>query len=134
MGKELRIRHQSFLPKALRGRLGSLARVRRAAGSRRVAAAIAASLDRRGKDEFEQRIAQQLARLSGQLARIGCCGHATIGNLRLFIRSVVTSKAPRIGEHNLPRAIGRERFAAFITRVGQQLASGRRSISAEDGR
>lgn len=134
MRKGPQIRHQLFLPKELSDRLEALARAPGASKSKLLAAAVAAWLDRRGTDELEQRFAQRLDRLSGQLARIERDGHVTIESLALFIRYMLTVNAPLADEDDVSRAIGRERFAAFITRVGQQLASGRRSFAAEDAR
>ncbi len=134
MKREPQIRHQLFLPKPLSDRLEALARAPGASKSKLLATAVAAWLDRRGTDELEQRFAQRLDRLSNQLARIERDGHVSIESLALFIRYMLTVNAPLADEDEVSRAIGRERFAAFITRVGQQLASGRRSFAAEDGR
>jgi predicted DNA-binding protein len=134
MRKDPQIRHQLFLPKELSERLEALARAPGASKSKLLAAAVAAWLDRRGTDELELRFAQRLDRLSNQLARIERDGHVTIESLALFIRYMLTVNAPLADEDKAARAIGRERFAAFIARVGQQLASGRRSFVAEDAR
>lgn len=133
MKKNPQIRHQLFLPKELSDRLEALAQAPGASKSKLLAAAVTAWLNRRGTDELEQRFAQRLDRLSNQLARIERDGHVTIESLALFIRYMLTVNAPLADEDDVSRAIGRDRFAAFITRVGRQLASGRRSFVAEDG-
>jgi hypothetical protein len=72
--------------------------------------------------------------LSEQLERIERDGHVQIESLALFIRYMLTVNAPLAEEDEMARAIGRDRFAVFIGRVGQQLASGRRSFEPEAGR
>lgn len=128
IGKSRPVRHQLFLPKELSDRLEALARAPGASKSRLLAAAVGAWLDRRGTDELEQRFARRLDRLSGQLARIERDGHVQVESLALFIRYMLAINAPLAEEDEAGRATGRERFAAFIERVGRQLASGRRSF------
>ncbi|HEX5185042.1 MAG TPA: CopG family transcriptional regulator, partial [Allosphingosinicella sp.] len=76
----------------------------------------------------------RLNRISDQLARIERDGHVQIESLALFIRYMLTVNAPLAEEDEVSRAIGRDRFQAFIARVAQQLASGRRSFAAEEER
>ena len=128
------VRHQLFLPRALSERLEALARGPGASRSRILAEALAAFLDRKGADETELRFAKRLDRLSNQLARIERNGHIELESLALFIRYMLTVNAPLAEEDEMARAIGRDRFSAFVGRVGQQLASGRRSFEPEDGR
>lgn len=134
MRSEPQVRHQLFLPRELSARLEALARAPGASKSRLLAAAVTAWLDREGADALELRFAQRLDHLSGQLARIERDGQVTIESLALFIRYMLTVNAPLGEEDDAARALGRERFAAFIGRVGQQLASGRRSFAEEETR
>ena len=55
-------------------------------------------------------------------------------SLALFVRYMLTVNAPLAEEDETSRAIGRDRFAAFVTRVGQQLATGRLTFVPEEGR
>lgn len=126
------VRHQLFLPRALSERLHELSRRPGVSRSAILAEALAAFLDRKGSDELEQRFARRLDRLSNQLARIERNGHVGLESLALFIRYMLTINAPLAEGDEAARAIGRDRFAAFVERVGQQLASGRVSLGAED--
>lgn len=127
-------RHQLFLPRALSEQLEALARAPGVSKSSLLVAAVTAWLNRKGTDELELRFARRLDRLSGQLERIERDGHVQIESLALFIRFMLTVNAPLAEQDEVARAIGRDRFSAFIARVGQQFGSGRRSFVPEEGR
>ena len=126
------VRHQLFLPQALSERLDALARGPGASRSKILAEALAAFLDRKGGDEVELRFAKRLDRLSNQLARIERNGHIGLESLALFIRYMLTVNAPLPESDKAAQAIGRDRFQAFVERVGQSLASGRASLVPEE--
>ena len=128
------VRHQLFLPRALSDRLEALAAKPGATKSAILALAVTAYLDRRGANELDERFAQRLDRISGQLARIERDGHVGLESLALFVRYMLTVNAPLADEDETARAIGRDRFAAFVARVGQQLATGRLTFVPEEGR
>ncbi len=125
MARREQVRHQLFLPKDVSDRLEALARAPGASKSRILAEAVTAWLNRKGVDEVELRFAQRLDRLSNQLARIERDGHVQLESLALFVRYMLTVNAPLPEGDEAMRAVGRDRFAAFVQRVGQQLASGR---------
>ena len=128
------VRHQLFLPRALSDRLEALAAKPGASKSSILALAVTAYLDRRGANELDERFAGRLDRISHQLARIERDGHVGLESLALFVRYMLTVNAPLADEDETARAIGRDRFAAFVTRVGQQLATGRLTFVPEEGR
>ena len=132
MGRSDQVRYQLFLPKAVATRFEQLAAAPGASKSKLLAAAVDAWLNRRGASELDERFALRLDRISNQLGRIERDGHVGIESLALFIRYMLTVNAPLAEEDEVSRAIGRDRFAAFVTRVGQQLAGGRRSFVAEE--
>lgn len=134
MRKSEQVRYQLFLPKALAERFEQLAAAPGASKSRLLAAAVEAWLDRRGTDELEQRFARRLDRISSQLARIERDGHVGLESLALFVRYMLTVNPPLPEGDEAARAIGRDRFAAFVARVGQQLASGRVTLLPEEPR
>jgi predicted DNA-binding protein len=134
MTRSEQVRHQLFLPKEVSDRLEALARAPGASKSRILAEALTAWLNRKGADEMELRFAQRLDRLSNQLARIERDGHVQLESLALFVRYMLTVNAPLPEGYEAARAVGRDRYAAFVQRVGQQLASGRLSLLAEEGR
>ena len=115
-------------------RFEQLAAAPGASRSKLLAAAVDAWLNRRGASELDERFGLRLDRISNQLARIERDGHVAIESLALFIRYMLTVNAPLAEEDEVSRAIGRDRFAAFVTRVGQQLASGRQTFVPEDAR
>ena len=127
-----RIRYQLFLPAELARRFEEIAAAPGASKSSILAAALAAFLERRGAGEFEQRFAIRLNRISGQLERIERNTHVELESLALFIRYMLAVNAPLAEEDEVARAIGRDRFAAFIARVGQQLASGKRTFDPDE--
>lgn len=128
------VRHQLFLPRPLSERVEALARAPGASKSAILAQAVAAFMNAKGADEVEQRFAQRLDRLSHQLARIERNGHIELESLALFIRYMLSVNAPLPEGDKGAQAIGRDRFAAFVERVGQNLASGRLALVPEDGR
>jgi len=134
MARSDRVRHQLFLPGDVSKRLEALAAKPGATKSSVLAAAVVNLLDRRGENELDDRFGLRLDRISNQLSRIERNGHVGIESLALFIRYMLTVNAPLAEEDDIARAIGRDRFAAFVTRVGQQLASGRRSFMSEEPR
>lgn len=129
MARSEQVRHQVFIPKADSERLEALARAPGATKSKLLAMAWSAWLKRRGTDELEERFARRLDRMSNQMARIERDGHVTIESLALFIRYMLTVNAPLPEGDETAQAIGRDRFAAFVERVGRRLAAGRRTIA-----
>jgi hypothetical protein len=127
------VRHQLFLPRRLSERLEALARGPGAFRSKILAEAAAAFLDRKGADALELKFMARLDRLSTQLARIERNGQIELESLALPVRYMLTINAPLPEGDKAARAIGRDRFAAFVGRVGQQLASGRLSLVPEEG-
>jgi len=122
------VRYQLFLPAALAERFERLAAAPGASKSRLLAAAVEAWLDRRGHDELEQRFAVRLDRISDQLARIERNGHVELESLALFVRYMLIVTPPAADGDEAARALGRDRFAVFVERVGRQLAGGRLSL------
>lgn len=127
------VRHQLFLGRGLSERLEALARGPGASKSKILAEALSTFLDRKGGDALEQHFAHRLDRLSNQLARIERNGRIELESLALFVRYMLTVNAPLPEGDKAAQAIGRDRFAAFVDRVGQQLASGRSTFVPEDG-
>lgn len=123
-----RIRHQLFLPEDLSERLEALAARPGASKSSILADALTVWLNRRGASELEDRFSQRLDRLSMALGRIERDGHVLRESLALFIRYELMINAPLPEGDQAARAVGRDRFNAFVARVGEALASGRRTF------
>ena len=127
------VRHQLFLPQALSERLEALARGPGASRSKILAEAVAAFLERKGDDALELRFMGRLDRMSKQLARIERNSKIELESLALFVRYMLTVNAPLPEGDKAAQAIGRDRFNAFVERVGQQVAAGRLSLVPEEG-
>jgi predicted DNA-binding protein len=122
------IRYQLFLPSTLAERFEALAAAPGTSKSRLLAVAVEAWLDRQGFDALEQRFAVRLDRISRQLERIERNGQVELESLALFVRYMLTVTPPVADGDEAARAVGRDRFATFVERVGRQLAGGRLSL------
>lgn len=125
-------RYYLSLPEDLSSRLEALASKPGATKSAILAEALRALLDYRGASEAERLFSMRLDRISKQLARIERNTHVELESLALFVRYMLTVNAPLAEEDEAARAIGRDRFAAFVARVGQQLACGRATFEPEE--
>jgi predicted transcriptional regulator len=132
MPRTERVRYQLFLPAELAKRFEALAEAPGASKSAILAAALAAFLERRSASELDQRFAVRLDRIARQLERIERNGHVGLESLALFVRYMLTVNAPLPEEDEAARAIGRDRFAAFVARVGRQLASGKATFARDE--
>jgi hypothetical protein len=128
------VRYQLSLPKSASERFEQVAAAPGAPKSKLLTAAVDAWPNRRGTDDLEQRFAARLDRLSNQLGRIERDSELMLESLGLFIRYMLTLNAPPAEEDEVARAIGRDRFAAFVKRVGQRLASSRRTLQPGQAR
>ena len=126
------VRYQLFLPRPLAERFETFAAAPGASKSRLLAAAVEAWLDRKGYDALEQRFAVRLDRISRQLERIERNGHVELESLALFVRYMLAAIPPVAVGDEAGRALGRDRFAAFVERVGRGLAGGRLSLLPEE--
>jgi len=127
-----RVRYQLFLPKSLSERLEALATKPGATKSAILTDAVTAWLNRRGSSELDDRFGLRLDRLSTALARIERDGLVVLETLALFIRFELSIQAPLAENDQAGRAIGRDRFEAFVAQVGRQIAAGRRSFDAAE--
>src|SRR3546814_21067615 len=64
------------------------------------------------------------------LGRVERDGHVLLESLALFIRYELMVQAPLAEGDDVARAVGRDRFDAFIARVGEALASGQRTTAS----
>ena len=123
-----KVRHQLFLPSALSERLERLAARPGASKSAILADAVAAWLDRRAGSELDELFGLRLDRLSAGLGRLERDSHVILETLALFIRFELAIQAPLAENDQAGRAIGRERFDAFVAQVARHVAAGRRSL------
>jgi hypothetical protein len=125
-----KVRHQLFLPRPLSDRLEALAARPGASKSAILADAVAAWLDKRGVSELDDRFGLRLDRMSKALGRIERDGEVILETLALFIRFELAIQTPLAENDRAGRALGAKRFEAFVTQVGRQVSSGRRTLSA----
>jgi hypothetical protein len=126
--KRSKVRHQLFLDADLSEKLEALAAKPNASKSAILADAVAAWLNRRGAHELDDRFGQRLNRISAQLNRIERDGQVLLETLALFVRYQLTVTAPLPEADQAARAVGRDRFQAFVDQVGRQIAGGGRTL------
>jgi hypothetical protein len=125
-----KVRHQLFLPKPLSDRLEALAARPGASKSAILVDAVTAWLNRRGASELEDRFAIRLDRLTQAIGRVDRDTHVVLETLALFIRFELAIQTPLAENDAAGRALGAKRFEAFVTQVGRQVSTGRRSLGS----
>ena len=128
--KQKRVRYQLFLPEELSRRFDALASAPGASKSAILTDALTAWLARQAASELENKFSARLDRMSMALGRIERDGHILLESLALFVRYELMVQAPLPEADEAARAIGRDRFEAFVARVGEALASGTRTLAA----
>lgn len=119
-------RHHLYLDDELTEQLDALARKPGSSKSAIVADALRGYLARRGTKELDDLLKTRLDRISRQLGRIERDQQILMETLALFIRYQLTVTAPLPeADQAAARALGQERFQAFIDQVGRRLADGR---------
>jgi hypothetical protein len=135
--KHSKVRHQLFLDADLSEKLEALAAKPGVSKSAILADAVGAWLNRRGSHELDDRFGLRLNRISAQLNRIERDGQVLLESLALFVRYQLTVTAPLPEPDQAARAVGRDRFQAFVDQVGRQIADGGRTLGdksdGEDG-
>ena len=126
-----RIRHQLFLTKELSERLEVLASKPGATKSAILVDALTAWLNRRAASELEDKFGLRLDRMTSALGRIERDGHILLETLALFVLIELTVNAPLPKGDDAARAVGRARFEEFVARVGERLASGKRTLAPD---
>lgn len=130
--KPPRVRYQLFLTQEISYRLEALAARPGVTKSAILTDALTAWLDRQAASELENRFSRRLDRMSMALGRIERDGHVLIESLALFVRYELMVQAPLAEGDEAARAIGRDRFNAFVARVGEAMSSGRRTLGERD--
>lgn len=127
-----KIRHQLFLTKPLSDRLEALAAKPGASKSAILVDAVTAWLNRRGTSELEDRFAIRLDRLTQAIGRVDRDAYVILETLALFIRFELAIQTPLAENDQAGRALGAKRFEAFVTQVGRQVSTGRRTLGTSD--
>src|SRR3546814_2293917 len=85
---------------------------------------------RRGASELEDRFAIRLDRLTQAIGRVDRDTLVILETLALFIRFELAIQTPLAENDQAGRALGAKRFEAFVTQVGRQIATGRRTLGS----
>ena len=131
MARANNVRLQLFLPRPLAERLDAVASGPGVSRSAILVEALTHFLERKGDDTLELRFAQRLDKISNQLARIERNDQILSESLALFIRYMLTVIGPLPEGDEAGRALGRDRFRAFVERVTKKLASGHLTFDLE---
>ena len=126
--KEERVRYQLFLPKGLAYRFEAMAAKPGVSKSGILVDALTAWIEAQAQSDIEQRLGHRLDRLTQALGRVERDGQVTQETLALFIRYQLMVQTPLPEADHAGRAVGKERFATFVTRVGETIATGRRTF------
>ncbi|ANK82067.1 MAG: CopG family transcriptional regulator [Parvibaculum sp.] len=119
-------RHHLYLDDELTEQLEALAAKPGSSKSAIVSDALRSFLARRGATELDDRLKVRLDRFSRQLNRIERDQQILLESLALFVRYYLTVTAPLPeADQEAARALGHERFQAFIDQVGRRIAGGR---------
>ena len=122
----MKFRHHFYLDERLSEQLDSLASRPGGSKSAIVSDALRAWLARRAANEVDDLLRVRLDRISAQLHRIERDQQIMMESLGLFIRYQLTVTPPLPeADHAAARAIGQDRFQAFIDQVGRRVAGGR---------
>lgn len=129
----MKFRQNLYIDQTLSDALDDLARKPGTNKSQIVSDALAAYLARKGTKEIDDLLKGRLDRISREIGHARRDIDVLLESLSLFVRYQLTVTAPLAEADTAARAIGRERFEAFVNQVGRQIASGHRSIgSASD--
>jgi predicted transcriptional regulator len=120
----LKPRHHLYLDKDLTRRLDELGAKPGTSKSAIMSDALRAYLGRRGANELDDLLKVRLDRMGKFLNRIARDQQVILESLALFIRYQFTITAPLPESDHQARAIGQDRFQAFVDQVGRKIASG----------
>jgi len=126
-----KVRHQFYLTPATSLRFEALATKPGVTKSAMLEQALLSWLDRRATSELDDRFGGRLDRIVTALGRIERDEHVLLETLALFVRYELSIHPPLADDDHAGRALGRERFNAFVEQVARQVAGGHRAI---DGR
>ena len=124
----MKFRQNLYIDSKLSDALEALAASPGATKSGIVSDALAAYLAQRGAKATDDLLKIRLDRMSRDIHRIACDLEVLLESLSLFIRFQLSVTAPLAEADHAARAVGRERFEAFVAQVGRQIAGGKRSI------
>ena len=129
----MKVRQNLYIDREISDALEALASGPGANKSRLVNDAVASWLARRGTREVDDLLKGRLDRISREIAGARRDLEVLLESLSLFVRYQLTVTAPLPDADTAARAIGRDRFEAFVAQVGRQLAGGTRTLGEATG-
>lgn len=131
----MKVRLNLYIDRAISDALEALASKPGGNKSHLVNDALADWLDRQASKKIDALVKVRLDRMSREQERIRRDIEVVLESLSLFVRYQLTVTAPLPDADSAARAVGRERFEAFVSQVGRQLASGARTLgpATDDG-
>jgi len=124
----MKVRQNLYLDRAISDALEAIASGPGGNKSRLVNDALAAWLARRGTQEIDDLFKGRLDRMSRELSGARRDLEVLLESLSLFVRYQLTVTAPLPDSDKAALAIGRDRFEAFVSQVGRQIAAGKRTL------
>jgi len=124
----MKIRQNLYLDMDVTVALDRLAAGTRGNKSRLVNDALKAWIARQGSNEIDDLLRLRFDRLSREIAASRRDIDVVLESLALFIRYQLSVTAPLPEADAAARAVGRERFEAFVAQVGRQIATGQRTL------
>ncbi|MCJ8159158.1 CopG family transcriptional regulator [Sphingomonas sp. LaA6.9] len=124
-------RYQLVLSKRLSARLEALAAKPGVTKSAILSDAFEAWLAHGAVSDLEDRFSLRLDRMTRALGRVERNSHVLLETLALFVRYELAIHAPLAPDDAAGRAVARDRFNAFVTQVGRQIAAGNYSIAPD---
>ena len=129
----MKVRQNLYIDRELSDALEALAAGPGANKSRLVNDAVASWLARRASREVDDLLKVRLDRISRELGHARRDIEVLLESLSLFVRYQLMVTAPLAEADAAARAVGRDRFEAFVSQVGRQLAGGTRTLGRDDG-
>ena len=124
----MKVRQNLYLDPDLSQQLELLAGGRRGTKSRLVNDCLRDWFARKGAKEIDQLLKPSLDRIGRELSGTRRDLDVLMESLALFVRYQLMVTAPLPEADAAARAVGRERFEAFVSQVGRQIAAGKRSL------
>lgn len=128
----MKVRQNLYIDRDVSDALERLAIGRYGNKSRLANDAIRDWLDRRGSKKIDDLLKLRLDRISRELDAARRDIDVLLESLALFVRYQLMVTAPLPEADAAGRAVGRERFEAFIAQVGRQVAGGTRTLAPSD--
>lgn len=125
----MKVRQNPYIDRAVSDALEALAGGPGGNKSRLVNDALADWLNRRATREIDALLKPRLDRMSREINLVRRDLEVVLEGFALFVRYQLMVTAPLPEADTAARAIGRERFEAFVQQVGLKVASGERTLA-----